>query len=162
MYVCICLSVYGSTVHLLDHGSFFRFLILYTAGRTPWTGDQPVARPLPTQRTTQTENKRTQYRHPYLKWDSNPRFQRSSERRQFISLYLTYRGYKCLERTRQTDRQTDCVPGTVPVSSVEVVLPSSICCVRLWEHKVQDVQQIIMRCCLDACSPDRCFHTQHR
>jgi hypothetical protein len=34
-------------------------LILYTVGRTPWKGDQPVARPLPTQRTTQTENKHT-------------------------------------------------------------------------------------------------------
>jgi hypothetical protein len=28
-------------------------LILYAVGRTPWTGDQPVARPLPTQITTQ-------------------------------------------------------------------------------------------------------------
>jgi hypothetical protein len=27
----------------------------YTAGKTPWTRDQPVARPLPTHRTTQTE-----------------------------------------------------------------------------------------------------------
>jgi hypothetical protein len=33
--------------------------LLYTVGRTPWTGDQPVARPLPTYRTTQTQNKRT-------------------------------------------------------------------------------------------------------
>jgi hypothetical protein len=31
---------------------------LYTVGRTPWTSDQPVARPLPTHRTTQTYNKR--------------------------------------------------------------------------------------------------------
>jgi hypothetical protein len=31
---------------LLDHGRFFSLLILYTVGRTPWTGDQPVARPL--------------------------------------------------------------------------------------------------------------------
>ncbi|PNF41455.1 hypothetical protein B7P43_G13389 [Cryptotermes secundus] len=30
----------------------FRFLILYTVGRTPWTRDQPVVRPLPTYRTT--------------------------------------------------------------------------------------------------------------
>jgi hypothetical protein len=42
---------------------FFRFLILYT-GRTPWTGDQPVARPLSTQRTTRTKNKRTQTSMP--------------------------------------------------------------------------------------------------
>jgi hypothetical protein len=29
-------------------------------GRTPWSGDQPVARPLPTHRITQIQNKRTQ------------------------------------------------------------------------------------------------------
>jgi hypothetical protein len=29
----------------------FQFLVLYTVGRTPWTGDEPVARPLPTHRT---------------------------------------------------------------------------------------------------------------
>jgi hypothetical protein len=34
-------------------GLFFSFTIFfYTDGRTPWTGDQPVARPLPTHRTT--------------------------------------------------------------------------------------------------------------
>jgi hypothetical protein len=31
----------------------------YTVGRTPWTSDQPVARPLLTHRATQTQNKRT-------------------------------------------------------------------------------------------------------
>jgi hypothetical protein len=45
------LSIYGSTI-LLDLGRFFQFLTLYTVGRTPWMGDQPVARPLPTNRTT--------------------------------------------------------------------------------------------------------------
>jgi hypothetical protein len=38
----------------------FSFFIFYTVGRTPWTGDQPVARPLPTHRIAQTQNKRTQ------------------------------------------------------------------------------------------------------
>jgi hypothetical protein len=38
----------------------FQFLNLYTVGRTPWTGDQSVAKPLPTHRKTQTQNKRTQ------------------------------------------------------------------------------------------------------
>jgi hypothetical protein len=69
---------------LLGLGLFLSFLILYTVGRTLWMGDQPVARPLPTHRTTQTHNKRTQYSHPCLGWDLNPRSQRSSERRQFI------------------------------------------------------------------------------
>jgi hypothetical protein len=31
------------------------FLNPYTVGRTPWTGDQAVAKPLPTHRTTQTQ-----------------------------------------------------------------------------------------------------------
>jgi hypothetical protein len=29
--------------------------LFYTDGRTPWTGDQPVPRPLPKHRTTQTQ-----------------------------------------------------------------------------------------------------------
>jgi hypothetical protein len=32
----------------------------YTEGRTPWTGDEPVARPLPIHRRIQMQNKRTQ------------------------------------------------------------------------------------------------------
>jgi hypothetical protein len=48
-------SMYGCTF-----GRFFSFLILYTAGRTPWTGYQPVTRPLPAHRTTETQNRRTQ------------------------------------------------------------------------------------------------------
>jgi hypothetical protein len=36
---------------LLGPYSSFSFVILYTVGWTPWTGDQPVARPLPTHRT---------------------------------------------------------------------------------------------------------------
>jgi hypothetical protein len=51
---------------LLDLGRFFNFLILYTVGRTPWTGDQPIARPLPTYRTTQTQNKRKQTFMPWV------------------------------------------------------------------------------------------------
>jgi hypothetical protein len=42
----------------LDLGCFFSFLNLYTAGTTPWTGDQPEARPLPTHKTIQTQKKR--------------------------------------------------------------------------------------------------------
>jgi hypothetical protein len=46
--------------HLLDLGRFYSFFNLYTVGRTPWMGDQPVSRSLPTHRTAQTQNKRTQ------------------------------------------------------------------------------------------------------
>jgi hypothetical protein len=55
-YLSIYLSIYlWSYIPLLDLGRFFSFLIFYTVGRTPWTGDQAVARPLPAYRTTQTE-----------------------------------------------------------------------------------------------------------
>jgi hypothetical protein len=57
--ICV-IYLYGSTVLLLDFGRFLNFFILYSVGRTPWSGDQPVAKPLPTQRTTQTQNKGTQ------------------------------------------------------------------------------------------------------
>jgi hypothetical protein len=33
---------------LLGLGRYFSFLLIYTVGRSPWTRDQPVARPLPT------------------------------------------------------------------------------------------------------------------
>jgi hypothetical protein len=69
---------------LLGPGLFFSFINdFYTVGRTPWTSDKPVARQLPTQRTTQTQNKRA-HRHACLEWDSNLRSQHSSERRQFM------------------------------------------------------------------------------
>jgi hypothetical protein len=38
----------------------FQFLNLYTIGTTSWTGDQSVARPIPTHKTTQTQNGRTE------------------------------------------------------------------------------------------------------
>jgi hypothetical protein len=43
MYLWLCSP-------LLGLGRFFSFLILHTVGRTPWAGDQPVVRPLPTHR----------------------------------------------------------------------------------------------------------------
>jgi hypothetical protein len=43
---------------------FFSFLILYTVGRTPWTGEQPVGGPVSIRRTTQTQNKSTQASMP--------------------------------------------------------------------------------------------------
>jgi hypothetical protein len=50
-----------------------------TDGSTPWTSDQPVARPLPIHRAIQTQNKRT-HRHPCL-WvrfePTNPAFEQA-------------------------------------------------------------------------------------
>jgi hypothetical protein len=45
----------------VGHWPLFQFLdLMHTVGRTPWTGDQPVTRPLPVHRRAQTQNKRTQ------------------------------------------------------------------------------------------------------
>lgn len=41
-------------------GRFISFVILYTVDRTPWKGDQPVARHRHIHRTEQTQNKSTQ------------------------------------------------------------------------------------------------------
>jgi hypothetical protein len=64
--------------HLLGLGRFFSFLILYTVGRIPWMGDQPVAMPLSTHRTTQTQNKRTQISIPRVRFEPTiPAFKRA-------------------------------------------------------------------------------------
>jgi hypothetical protein len=55
----------------LGPGRCFSFVFLYTVGRTTWKGDQPVARPRHTNRTEQTQHKRTQI--PCLERDSDPR-----------------------------------------------------------------------------------------
>jgi hypothetical protein len=41
----------------------------YTIDRTHWTGDQPVSRPLPTQRTARTQNKLTQTSMPQVDFE---------------------------------------------------------------------------------------------
>jgi hypothetical protein len=71
------LSIYSSKALLLSLGRFFSFLILYTVGRTPWMGDQPVARPKSTHRTTQTQNKCRQTSMPWVGFESTiPAFER--------------------------------------------------------------------------------------
>jgi hypothetical protein len=82
--------------------------LFFTDGRTPLTSDQPVARPLPTHRTTQTQKKRT-HRHPCLEWDSNPRPQRSSERRQFMP--YTARPPWSVDLSRYTQANSRIIPA---------------------------------------------------
>jgi hypothetical protein len=76
------LCIYGFTALLLDLGRFCSLMIFHTIGRTPWTGDQLIARPLLTRRTTHRINA---HKYPCLEWDSNPRVQCSSGRKQFMS-----------------------------------------------------------------------------
>jgi hypothetical protein len=70
IYLSVCLSIHLSVCLSIYLQPFFgpwpilSSLTLHTVGRTPWTGDQPVAWPLPIHRTTQTQNKRTQTSMP--------------------------------------------------------------------------------------------------
>jgi hypothetical protein len=52
------LWIHSTCSHFGAWGWFLSFLITFTNGRPPWTGDQLVARPLPKHRTTRTQNKR--------------------------------------------------------------------------------------------------------
>jgi hypothetical protein len=72
---CIYLWLYSPSLGL---GSFFIFLNFYAVSITPWTGDQPVARPLPAHRTAQTQNKRTQTSMPQFVFEPTiPVFERA-------------------------------------------------------------------------------------
>jgi hypothetical protein len=74
----VCRSLWLMAVQPLWRWPPFNFLNIYTVGRTPWTGDQPIARPLPTHRLTQTQT-------TMPRADSSPRSQCSSRRRRFMS-----------------------------------------------------------------------------
>jgi hypothetical protein len=56
----------------------FQCLDLFTVARTPWTTDQPFARPLPAHRTAQTEDKSTQTSMPQVGFEPTiPVFERA-------------------------------------------------------------------------------------
>jgi hypothetical protein len=76
-------ALIGLSIYLWLYGPFvegrlFSFVILYRVGRNPRMGDQPVARPLPTQRTTETQNKHKQTSMPRVGFESTiPMFERA-------------------------------------------------------------------------------------
>jgi hypothetical protein len=65
-YVLNYFFIYLWIYSLCGHWLLFQFLDLYTVGRTPWMGDQPITWSLPTHRPTQTQNKRTQTSMPRM------------------------------------------------------------------------------------------------
>jgi hypothetical protein len=75
---------------------FFNFsLDLYTIGRTPWTSDRPVTRPLPKYRATQTqENARTHTHTPNIHAVSGIRTHDHSVRASEDSLCLRPLSYR--------------------------------------------------------------------
>jgi hypothetical protein len=82
MYVCIYLSLYGSTI-LVDFGSFFSFLIYIQSVGVLGRGISPSqGRYLHTEQHNARINA---HRHPCLEWDLNPRPQCSSSWRRFMA-----------------------------------------------------------------------------
>jgi hypothetical protein len=74
--------------------ALFQFLgSFYTVGKTPWTEDQPVSRPLPAHRTAQTQNKRTQTSMPKVGFEPT------------ISVFLAPEDSSCLRRRGHCDGQ---------------------------------------------------------
>jgi hypothetical protein len=64
-----CLSVCPWLYRLCGPLPLFQFLDLYTVVRNPWTGDQPVERPLHTDRTRQRQSESTQTSMPRVRFE---------------------------------------------------------------------------------------------
>jgi hypothetical protein len=74
LLLLLLLLLYGP---LLSLGLIFSFLNLYTVGRSPSTRDQRDVRPLPTHKTTQTQNKSTETSMPRVGFEPTiPAFER--------------------------------------------------------------------------------------
>jgi hypothetical protein len=96
---------------LLDFRCFLSFLFFYTVGRTPWTGDQAVARPLSAHRTAQIRNKHTQTSMPQEGFEPTfPVFDRAT-RVHALDRAANVTGllytYIYIERERERDRQRE-------------------------------------------------------
>jgi hypothetical protein len=78
LWISTAIYLYMALESFLDFGCFLSFLLLYAVGRTPWTVDQPVARPLPTHGTTPKQNIRTQTSMPCVGFEPTiPAFERA-------------------------------------------------------------------------------------
>jgi hypothetical protein len=74
------ISICGSTALCWTLAAFSVSWSFYTVRRTPWTGDQPIARPLSTHGTAQTQNKRRQTSMPRVGFEPMiPVFERAKK-----------------------------------------------------------------------------------
>jgi hypothetical protein len=78
----------GSTALLLGLDLSLSLLIAFTVCMKAWTGDQPVARPLPAHRTTQTQNKHAKSSMPPVGFE--PTISVSERAKTALSLRLNY------------------------------------------------------------------------
>jgi hypothetical protein len=83
---------------------FFSCLIPHTVIRTPWMGDQPIARPIPAHRTAQTQNTRTQTSMPRVEIaPMNPVFERAKMVTQRD--HCDRLGWSCREQFTNSDKR---------------------------------------------------------
>jgi hypothetical protein len=130
----------------LNISRFFSFLILYTDGRTPCIGDQPVAH----------KHRINAQRHPYLEWDSNPRSQYSSGRIRFMpetarpatvikSMWMRWVGYvaqmvirKCVQMFNRKTWRAETARTSKWENNIEMHLNANSCEGVDWIYLAQD------------------------
>jgi hypothetical protein len=110
----ICLWFYNP---LFGLGRFFSFLIFYTVGRTPWTGDQPVGRPPPTHGTN------TEQTHTDIHASSWIRTHNHSVRVSEYNSYPRPRGRKKYLRCSNPENM-----GSNPTRAMDGSLPLFVLC----------------------------------
>jgi hypothetical protein len=91
-YLSVCLSIYlWLNSPLLRFGRFFSLWIFYTVGRSPWTGDQPIAMLLLHTGQHKHRLNRTEYSQDYLK-RIGPQITKVYK---YLSLSIRYGTCKC-------------------------------------------------------------------
>jgi hypothetical protein len=98
-------------------------------GRIPWTGDQPVARPLPTHKTTQTQNKRTHTSMPRVGFEpTTPAFEQASDSASTVI------GKQTLQFSRKSQGMTNVYP--IKKKLLRCRLVNSFYMYRCWEWQL--------------------------
>jgi hypothetical protein len=94
---------------MLDLGRLFSFSVFYTVDRSPWTGDQPIGRPLPTRRTAETEKMHTD-------------IHASSGNRTHGPSVWAGEGSSCLRPRRHCDRLGALIAGRKNLRTADVIV----------------------------------------
>jgi hypothetical protein len=137
----------------------FSVFYVYTVGRAPWTRDQPVARPLPTHRTTQTQKIRTQTSMPQVGLEPTiPAFERAktvhaSDRAAIvIGCQYTHRLIYCRTRGQPTSEISYCIKRTQTTDTENIYLytrPSSHNALKDQQHRGLQALSLLARLVLN-------------
>jgi hypothetical protein len=108
---------------LLGPGLFFSLVMFfYTDGRTPWTEDQPVTRPLHTHRTRQTQNECTQISAPRVGFEPTiPVFERSETVHALDSVTTVIGSYSNVETSNSPSSRQIHIQVSVQKSDIPLI-----------------------------------------